>query len=314
MFSLAGIVSLAFGLVKQLKAVVLHSAIHMNSRRISACDDHCLVQCHPAKLMGRHQYKWAYAVEHAWPALGGWLRLFMKKPGWAAQLLSARLAFFSKRKHERPLSTPDGFTIESGHQLVSYWSLFIERECWAPEWVSALALDPSPLVLDVGANAGLFTHLIWTLRPDAEFIAFEPQPLMAEKISSWTSSTKARLTLHQKGVSDRIGTATFYASEAGDPTASLKPEGPKSIHLTIPLVTLDSVVPPRSIFLIKVDVEGCECEVLAGAKQTLARTRFLILEAHTPEALNKIQAQLGQEWQAKRVGASDYLFARVGAP
>ena len=260
--------------------------------------------------MGRHEYKWAYALEHALPALGGWLRMLVRRPAWALRLLWIRAAFFLNRGLARSIRTPDGFLLESGHQLVSYWSLFIERECWAAEWIDALAGESSPLVLDVGANAGLFTHLIWTRRPDAEFIAFEPQPLMAEKISAWKSATGARLTLHQQGVSDQNGTASFYASEAGDPTASLKPDSPKSIKLTIPLVTLDSVIPQRAVFLMKVDVEGCECEVLAGGKNTIGRTRFLILEAHTAEALAKIQKELGAEWRAKRVGASDFLFSR----
>ena len=135
---------------------------------------------------------------------------------------------------------------------------------------------------------------------------------MARKISEWKTRTKANLTLHQLGVSDRSGTATFYASEEDDPTASLRPEGPKSIKLEIPVVTLDSVVPQKPILLIKVDVEGCECEVLAGAKQTIDRTRFIILEAHTPEALKKIESQLGTAWRSRRVGASDFLFSRGG--
>ena len=261
--------------------------------------------------MGRHQYKWAYAVEHAIPAITGILRLLFKNPAWAFRLLSARLGFFFSRKLSQPINSPDGFVIESGHQLVSYWSLFVERECWAREWVEALRQEATPLILDVGANAGLFTQLIWTKRPDAEFIAFEPLPRMAAKITDWKNRTGAKLTLHQKGVSDTNGTATFYASEEGDPTASLKPEGPKSIKLTIPVVTLDSAIPDRPIFLMKVDVEGCECEVLAGGPRTVDKIRYIILEAHTPESLAKIQDQLGPAWSAKRVGASDFLFRRA---
>ena len=228
------------------------------------------------------------------------------------RLLTARAGYFFTRRLSRPISTPDGFVIESDHQLVSYWSLFVERECWAREWIEALRVEPAPLILDVGANAGLFTHLMWTQRPDAEFIAFEPLPRMAAKIIGWRNRSGAKLTLHQKGVSDNEGTATFYASEEGDPTASLRPEGPKSMKLTIPVVTLDSVVPDRPILLMKVDVEGCECEVLAGGSRTVERTRYIILEAHTPEALAKIQNQLGPHWSAKQVGASDFLFKRTG--
>jgi FkbM family methyltransferase len=260
--------------------------------------------------MGRHEYRWAYALEHALPAMTGWLRLLLVKPGWALRLLRARVGFFFTRHLHRPIQTPDQFIIESGHELVSYWSLFVERECWADEWTKALARETSPLILDVGANAGLFSHLVWTQKADAEFIAFEPLPRMAHKIREWKARTSAKLTLHEKGVSDHCGTASFYASEDADPTASLKPEGPKALKLTIPLATLDSVIPERPVFLMKVDVEGCECEVLAGGKNTVSRARFLIMEAHTTEALGKIQMLLGPDWRTKRVGASDFLFVR----
>jgi FkbM family methyltransferase len=136
---------------------------------------------------------------------------------------------------------------------------------------------------------------------------------MAKKILEWKVRTNANLTLHQAAVSDHSGTASFYASEEGDPTASLKPQTPKAVSLTVPLITLDSVLPQKSILLIKIDVEGCECEALAGARQTLERTRFLIVEAHNPDALERIQLQLGSSWQTKRVGASDFLFSRKPA-
>jgi len=258
----------------------------------------------------RHQSKWDQALGHIIPSSVGWVRMFFRQPLWALKLLKTRAGYFSNRAVNGPIPTPDQFVIESPHELVSYWSLFVERECWAPEWITRLLHDPKPLVLDVGANAGLFTHHLWTLRPDSEFIAFEPLPRMAAKIRNWKTRTGANLTLHENAVSDHCGTAVFHASEDNDPTASLKPEGAKGLQLKIPIVTLDSVVPKRPVLLMKVDVEGCECEVLAGANETLERTRFLILEANTPEALDKIKKQLGPAWHSKRVGANDFLFER----
>ena len=234
----------------------------------------------------------------------------MSRPLFALRLLRARATFFFKREFKTSLETPDKFVIESTEELVSYWSLFIERECGTKEWKEALAQEPQPVVLDVGANAGLFSHLIWNLRREAEIIIFEPLPKMAGKIANWGKRTGAKIALHNKAVSDHCGTATFYASAENDPTASLKPEGAKSLKLDVPIVTLDSIIPERPIFLVKIDVEGCECEVLAGGKGTINRARFLIIEAHTKEALAKIQRHLGDGWYGKKVGASDYFFTR----
>ncbi len=260
--------------------------------------------------MARHESNWAYLLEHLRPSLAGTVRLFFSQPVWALKLLARRINFFFTRALKRPVPTPDGFLIESSHELVTYWSQFVERECWDDGWINALRGEKQPVVLDVGANAGLFTHLVWTLRPDTRFIVFEPLPRMSGKIARWKEQKEADLTLHRAAVSEACGTAVFFASEDNDPTASLKPEGRKSIQLSVPTVTLDSVVPDVPVTMIKIDVEGCECEVLRGAASTLQRTRFLIAEAHTPEALARIREQLGNGWFCKRLGASDYLFRR----
>ena len=255
--------------------------------------------------------KWASLRTHASSSVQGFLKELFLHPIFAFRLIKRRAEFFVSRKFKSPFITPDQFLIESASELVSYWSFFIEGESRTNEWEKALAKEPRPLVLDVGANAGLFSHLIWRLRPDVELVVFEPLPKMAEKIANWGERNGAKLTLYNKAASDHCGTATFYASAENDPTASLKPEGKKQIALEVPVVTLDSLVPEQPIFLIKIDVEGCECEVLAGAKSVLDRARFLIIEAHTEEALAKIKDALGPQWNSRQVGASDYLFARI---
>ncbi len=234
-----------------------------------------------------------------------------REPAWTITLFTARARYFFSRQLKHPLKTPDQFVIESASELISYWSFFVERECWSHEWVSALVSESEPLVVDVGANAGLFTHRIWTLQPRARFIVFEPLPRMAKKIEQWKQRTGTNLVLHNTAVSDRNGTASFYASEDNDPTASLKSEGKRSLEFTVPVVTLDSVLPDKPILLLKIDVEGCECEVLSGARRTLEQSRFLLIEAHTKDALARLRHELGSPWQVKQVGASDFLFTRA---
>jgi FkbM family methyltransferase len=47
--------------------------------------------------------------------------------------------------------------------------------------------------------------------------------------------------------------------------------------------TLDSVLPPVTVDLLKVDVEGAELRVYRGAPQTLHRVRRVVMEYHSPE-------------------------------
>jgi FkbM family methyltransferase len=250
--------------------------------------------------------RWAFALVHAWPSVAGFVRVLFATPGFALRLLKARFIYFCCRKLCRPITTPDGFLIEGPNELISYWSFFVERECWDRQWVQALKTSPRPVVVDVGANAGVFSHWIWTMRPDVDLIAFDPLPRMAAKISRWRERTGARVTVHNKAVSNKAGTGRFYASSEDDTSASLLPKDGK--ELTVPTVTLDESVPEGSVLLVKVDVEGGECDVLAGGQRVLGNASFLIVEAHSREALEGIKGVLGSRWHSRRVGRSDYLF------
>ncbi len=239
------------------------------------------------------------------------VQLFFSNPAWAVKLLRVRFGYFLSRKVPTSLETPDGYRIQTASELISYWTFFVEREGWWPEWGNELKKQSSPVVLDVGANAGVFSHWIWTQNPAVELVAFEPLPKMASRIHEWQTRTGARLTLHNAAVSDHAGTAIFYAAAENDTSASLRPDSPKAIKLQVPLITLDSVVPEKPILLAKIDVEGCEAEALAGASQTIKNTRFILIEAHTVEAFEKIRVKLPRkDWDYKKVGTSDYFFLR----
>jgi FkbM family methyltransferase len=249
---------------------------------------------------------------HGVPSLLGFCRFWLRHPVFATSLLRARATYFFSRRLFKSLATPDGYLIETPSQLISYWSMFIERELWDASWVRAVVRESKPVVLDVGANAGLFSHMIWTLNPNAQLIAFEPLPEMAVRIRAWQQRTKSNLICHNQAVSSTRGTATLYASQSDDPTASLVHDGTRQVGITVPVTTLDASIEPRGITLIKVDVEGLECEVLAGGKHIVSNAQFLLLEAHTKQSLQNICRQLGDSWQCKRVGTSDYLFTRAG--
>jgi FkbM family methyltransferase len=255
--------------------------------------------------------KWKHAVKHSGGSLRGFLALFFERPGFALKLFRARLYYFRNRRLKEPFQTPDGYRIETFTELLSYWSLRVEKECFRGSWVESLKREKSPFVVDVGANAGMFTHLLWSIKPEAEIFAFEPLPRLNQKIRAWADRTRAKLTLFQRAVSDRCGTATFCVDTENDTLASLQLEGDQRNGFQVETVTLDSAVPDRPIFLIKIDVEGFEPAVLAGAKKTIQNARFLVIEAHDKEALAKLAEKLGSEWQSEQVGSSDYFFRRT---
>jgi FkbM family methyltransferase len=74
-------------------------------------------------------------------------------------------------------------------------------------------------------------------------------------------STFGSLELRPSGTSEFIGQAIDYSDDALTP---------------VPMVTIDSLDLPR-VDLIKIDVEGMEGEVLAGAAATLARAKPILI-------------------------------------
>ena len=254
--------------------------------------------------------KWRFALQHAWPSLIGFAREMFLHPSFAFRLFFSRLDYFLRRRMDCPLNTPNGFVVETPNELISYWSFFIEREGCDRTWLDAVKTETRPIVIDVGANAGLFSHLIWTLNPNSKIIVFEPLPRMASKIAAWKERTGAAIQIHNAAVSSASGNAKFFVSSDNDTTASLRDDGTKTETVSVPVVTLDSTIAERSILLIKIDVEGLETEVLKGAKKTLENTVFLLIEAHTKDDVSRLEIALGEQWVGKRVGASDYLFKR----
>lgn len=252
-----------------------------------------------------------FIIWHLYRSSLGFLRLSCDHPWFAARLMAIRCHYFFTRTFAGPLETPDGFCLKTALELISYWSFFVEREGWSAAWAGQLKHESKPLVLDVGANAGLFAHWIWTQNPRARLVIFEPLPAMAERIRSWAAHTGADVTLHKAAVSNLCGEAKFFTDADNDTGASLLGDGSKKNQLTVPLVTLDSLVPHEPVLLAKIDVEGCEVEALCGAVETLRQTQFLLLEAHTPEALAAIRNILTDAtWICQCVGSSDYLFKR----
>jgi FkbM family methyltransferase len=164
---------------------------------------------------------------------------------------------------------------------------FLYREIF--EWGSyrGLALPERPLVVDAGANVGLFTLFLKRQCPDARVLAFEPVPQLAEA---------ARRNVAHFGLTD----VTVHTIALGAAPASavrlrhypLRPSGSslvlddqtalqristgwlsprvndrlyRSREVTVDVVPLSRYLPDRRrVDLLKIDVVGVELDVLHG--------------------------------------------------
>jgi FkbM family methyltransferase len=103
---------------------------------------------------------------------------------------------------------PDGTTIEV---LNSYEASFVINEifienAYPMDDIPALA---DPVIIDVGANIGIFAHYSLSRFPGARVFAFEPAPEVYAKLVKNTASFEGRVKTERCGVSDVAGEAEF---------------------------------------------------------------------------------------------------------
>ncbi len=155
---------------------------------------------------------------------------------------------------------------ESDHVQGTIWKTkaFYESEMLAH---AAALLDPGCEVVDVGAYIGNHT-LFYANVCKARVVAFEPNPEAFRTLTTnieLNALTKS-VTAICAGAGDTPGQAELVHPAKGNAgMCKLKPQSTGDVEV----VRLDdqaSIVAPS---LIKIDVEGMECDVLRGAKKTI---------------------------------------------
>jgi FkbM family methyltransferase len=153
------------------------------------------------------------------------------------------------------------------------------------EWAKAMARDgrAHPVVLDIGANEGDFAAGVLAVAPGAEVHCFEPHPVTYSRLASRFAGD-TRVNTQAMGIAERSGSRELhdYEGRTGTAHASLVPGVFRDLYpsatdtVEVPLTTIDDYMRLRSIDhvdLLKIDVEGYEREVLAGAREALAAGR-----------------------------------------
>lgn len=153
--------------------------------------------------------------------------------------------------------------------------------------LSAKGID---LVLDVGANVGGYVHELRRLGYGGEVLSFEPIAEVFAELQRacggdprWRGQAlalsdtdgHAEIRVSQNAVSSSLLTVTAASTAAAAATATTRVEAITSARLD----SLRSrLLAPAARVHLKVDVQGFERQVLAGAQQTLAQVHTLELE------------------------------------
>jgi len=161
---------------------------------------------------------------------------------------------------------------------------------------------PGDACLDIGANIGLVTLLLARLAGSAGWVhAVEPNPANLDLLRhSLARLPVANVTLHAVALGADAGTCTLAVPAGNRGAASLVPGriAAPVASVNVPVLALDELpgIHERKLRLMKLDVEGFEAQVLAGADRLL-RTQppQAILFEHndgTPPAASPIVARL----------------------
>lgn len=146
----------------------------------------------------------------------------------------------------------------------------------------------SKVILDIGANTGLYSLISISLNPNALVCSFEPSKKTFEKLKlNYQINNFSQSHLYEIAISNNDGTSIFYDYDASHQySASLNKQmsinigSSTNLTYTVKTQSLDSFIKEMKISnidLIKIDVEMHEPEVLEGMVQILSKQRPVIL-------------------------------------
>lgn len=149
--------------------------------------------------------------------------------------------------------------------------------------------SPTPVIIDAGAHLGLATLYFKNLYPQAQILAFEPNPLLFPLLEKNISDNHlGDVTLVQAALSKHNDKATFYYDNTAWQwlsTSSLIKNAwngkQKTDSVSVQSVRLDQYLSAYpKINLLKLDIEGAESAVLLSIRDHLAKIQEIIFEFH----------------------------------
>lgn len=176
-------------------------------------------------------------------------------------------------------------------RLISLAVWISEYSFFYPKLRRSLAALPGPkpqsVILDIGGNRGQSVKFFRRIFKDIEIYSFEPSPRIFKILAKLNVTNFQAFNL---GVSSKNGVGIFYESLLDEASTFDLPDINSDWHktksrilgvdkekmyseITVPIKTIDTVVVENQIqriFLLKIDVEGHEFEVLLGANDALS--------------------------------------------
>jgi len=169
----------------------------------------------------------------------------------------------------------DGLKLSGRHGMISIsMQAYNGLHEWRDMCFAVHLLNKEDLFFDVGANIGVYSMLLSHVA-GAKGVAFEPVPQAADYLARNIAQNHltARVHIERAAVSAQSGTVSM--STDADVMNKIVAQG---AGITVPAVTVDDMAAAHGVpQVIKIDVEGFEPDVIAGATHTLQDPKLLAL-------------------------------------
>jgi FkbM family methyltransferase len=169
-----------------------------------------------------------------------------------------------------------------------------------------LSLSSGDIVLDCGANVGVFTRE--ALAAGAKLVvAVEPSPrnIVCLRRNFKDDIDGGRVIIYEKGVWDKEDLLTLHEGTSAAEDSVVLPRNSSRQEVKVPLTTIDKMVAElrlEGVDYIKMDIEGAEQRALVGAQQTLAqyKPQLEISVNHLPNDAEKVPELVRKAWSGYR--------------
>lgn len=192
-------------------------------------------------------------------------------------LVDVEMARMKKIPHGTPVSTNvfgGSFRAGDAMAFVEMYRAFFGRQAYR-----FLARNPSPLIIDGGANVGVGVLYWKSICPDARIIAFEPDPATFSDLQA-NCAALAGVTLRRAALWVENGTLTFKALGGVQGHLACLCPREDGQNVNVPAVRLRDLL-TEPVELLKLDIEGAEIDVLLDCADRLHLVDKLFVEYHS---------------------------------
>jgi FkbM family methyltransferase len=156
-----------------------------------------------------------------------------------------------------------------------------DRRNWFFTAIKGLGFCPKHII-DVGANRGAWTRTAFSFFPQTQYTLLEPQDHLKAHIQDLVNHG-CKVKWISAGVADTPGELPFTIAYRDD-SSSFAPtkNNSGSSQVMVPVTTLNEIVASSNASfpeMVKIDAEGFDLKVLAGASELLGKTDIFLVEA-----------------------------------